>query len=199
MSSVKVSGSATGTANFTIIAPSGTSTDRTLTLPDEAGTVLTSASDITSQARTGVPVFSAYAQNTDQVISNDTWTKVQLPSEDVDSNGTFNTTTYTWTPDVAGWYLVSAKLKYKHGSNGSTAAISVRKNGSYYSIESINLTSNYFISGAISIAPILVHMNGTTDYLDLYALLVGSGTLYLSDDANYWGNSFMNGFLVRAD
>lgn len=37
MSSVKIQGSATGTANFTIAVPDGTSTDRTINLPDAAG------------------------------------------------------------------------------------------------------------------------------------------------------------------
>jgi hypothetical protein len=37
MSSVKIQGSATGTANFTIAVPDGTSTDRTIELPDAAG------------------------------------------------------------------------------------------------------------------------------------------------------------------
>ena len=45
MSRVKIEGNASGTGTFTIAAPNS-STDRTLTLPDEAGTVLTSASDI---------------------------------------------------------------------------------------------------------------------------------------------------------
>lgn len=41
MSSVKIQGSATGTANFTIAVPDGTSTDRTINLADEAGTFVT--------------------------------------------------------------------------------------------------------------------------------------------------------------
>ena len=45
MSNVAIKGGATGTATYTIEAPTG-NTDRTLVLPDEAGTVLTSASDI---------------------------------------------------------------------------------------------------------------------------------------------------------
>ena len=52
MAKVKISGSATGTATYTIQSPSG-NTDRTLTLPDEAGTVLTSASDVAASALTG--------------------------------------------------------------------------------------------------------------------------------------------------
>ena len=42
MSKIAISGNASGTATYTIASPAG-STDRVLTLPDEAGTVLTSA------------------------------------------------------------------------------------------------------------------------------------------------------------
>ena len=51
MSKVAIQGNASGTGTFTIAAPNS-NTDRTLTLPDEAGTVLTSASDIESQVKT---------------------------------------------------------------------------------------------------------------------------------------------------
>ena len=52
MSKVKISGNASGTGTFTIAAPNS-NTDRTFNLPDEAGTVLTSASDIPSDNLTG--------------------------------------------------------------------------------------------------------------------------------------------------
>ena len=42
MSKVVIQGNASGTGNFTIAAPNS-NTDRTLTLPDEAGTVITTA------------------------------------------------------------------------------------------------------------------------------------------------------------
>ena len=45
MSNIAIKGATTGTGTFTIESPA-TNTDRTLTLPDEAGTVLTSASSI---------------------------------------------------------------------------------------------------------------------------------------------------------
>jgi hypothetical protein len=45
MSKVKIEGNASGTGTFTIAAPNS-NTDRTFNLPDEAGTVLTSASDV---------------------------------------------------------------------------------------------------------------------------------------------------------
>jgi hypothetical protein len=52
MSKIALTPSATGTGVFTISSPA-TNTDRTLTLPDEAGTVLTSASSLASANLTG--------------------------------------------------------------------------------------------------------------------------------------------------
>ena len=52
MSKIAISPGATGNAVFTIQAPS-TETSRTLTLPDEAGTVLTSASTVAASQITG--------------------------------------------------------------------------------------------------------------------------------------------------
>ena len=45
MSNVKIQGNASGTGSLTIAAPN-TNTDRTLTLPDNSGTVLTSSSNL---------------------------------------------------------------------------------------------------------------------------------------------------------
>ena len=53
MSKVAIQGNASGTGTFTIAAPNS-NTDRTLTLPDEAGTVLTSVSSIPASSITGL-------------------------------------------------------------------------------------------------------------------------------------------------
>jgi hypothetical protein len=52
VSNIAIKGADTGTGVFTLESPA-TNTDRTLVLPDEAGTVLTNASDLTGV--TGVP------------------------------------------------------------------------------------------------------------------------------------------------
>ena len=52
MSKVAITGNASGTGVFTLAAPNSNS-DRTLTLPDEAGTVLTSASTVAASQITG--------------------------------------------------------------------------------------------------------------------------------------------------
>mgnify|MGYP003634434735 CR=1 FL=1 len=58
MSKIALTPNASGTGVFTISSPA-TSTDRTLTLPDEAGTVLTSVSSLASANLTGsLPAIS---------------------------------------------------------------------------------------------------------------------------------------------
>ena len=61
MSRVVIQGDASGTGDFTIAAPNS-NTDRTLTLPDEAGTVLTTA---------GVPSSAMPAGSVLQVVSTE--------------------------------------------------------------------------------------------------------------------------------
>ena len=67
MSKIALSGNASGTGTFTLAAPNSNS-DRTLNLPDEAGTVLTSASTVASSQITGAlnatgsaPIYAARA------------------------------------------------------------------------------------------------------------------------------------------
>ena len=52
MSNIAIQGAATGTGVFTLESPA-TNTDRTLVLPDEAGTVLTSSSSLSAGNLTG--------------------------------------------------------------------------------------------------------------------------------------------------
>jgi hypothetical protein len=74
MSKVVITGNASGTGDFTIAAPNS-NTDRTLTLPDEAGTVLTTA---------GVPSSAMPAGSVLQVI------QIQSNTQE-----TFTSSTYT--------------------------------------------------------------------------------------------------------
>jgi hypothetical protein len=72
MSKIALTPSATGTGVFTIASPA-TSTDRTLTLPDEAGTVLTSASTANFPAGSVLQVVSylTATQGTQTITTTD--------------------------------------------------------------------------------------------------------------------------------
>jgi hypothetical protein len=70
MSKISIAGAATGTATFTIESPA-TSTNRTLTLPDNTGTILTNAT-----AGTVLQVIQAVQTNALILNNNNTYTDV---------------------------------------------------------------------------------------------------------------------------
>ena len=71
MSKISIQGAATGTGVFTISSPA-TNTDRTLTLPDEAGTVLTSASTANFPAGSVLQVVQTVKTDTFSTTVQDT-------------------------------------------------------------------------------------------------------------------------------
>ena len=165
MSLVKIQGNASGTGIFTVAAPNS-NTDRTLTLPDNTGTLLSSASTF---AATG-PAFSAYP-NANQTVTSSTFTKIALNTELFDTNNCFDSTTnYRFTPTVAGYYQVNASMGFT--GTVSRVIIDIYKNGSeYLRGTDIVVTGNNVSTSS------LVYCNGTTDYLEAFVFITGSGTL----------------------
>jgi hypothetical protein len=163
MSKVAIQGNASGTGTFTIAAPNS-NTDRTLTLPDEAGTVLTSASDITSQAMNG-PAFKAKTTNYSQSLSAGVWTVLEYKEETFDTDGCYNTSTYAFTPTTEGYYQVNAHIQFEDGA--TQYGIAVEKNGTRVSELAYDGTTNItYPSMHISD---LVYLNGSTDYIKIVA------------------------------
>ena len=183
MSKVSISGNASGTGVFTIQAPSS-NTDRVLSLPDEAGTVLTSASNV---AQKGVPAFSAY-QSSSQTLSSATWTKIQLQAEEFDTANCFDSTTnYRFTPTVAGYYQVSGSVRV--GDFRTNVIASLFKNGSNFK----NIGSDIANDSAQSSGSALIYCNGTTDYVELYAWISSGQSLVTGSTYTYF-----QGVMVRA-
>ena len=183
MSKIALTPSATGTGTFTISSPA-TNTNRTLTLPDEAGTVLTSASSITQNAG---PAFSASA-NVTQSISGSTWTKVNFAYEVFDTNSNFSASRFT--PTIAGYYQLNASVYY--ASSPSGVAICVFHTNGNAAMEvgrNVAAGSGSFSGGHLSYA------NGSTDYFEIYFYSVGANTL--NDGTNTYLVGF-SGSLVRA-
>ena len=86
MSNIAIQGAATGTGVFTLASPA-TNTDRTLTLPDEAGTVLTSAGSLPAGNLTGsVPASAMPAGSVLQVVTGEL-----IPSNASTSSTSFQT------------------------------------------------------------------------------------------------------------
>ena len=82
MSKIAVSSNPSGTGTFTIASPA-TNTDRTLTLPDEAGTVLTSGTDVAnfpSGFANGITSADIWRLTTDRT-SNGTLATLEQPDD----------------------------------------------------------------------------------------------------------------------
>jgi hypothetical protein len=190
MSRVVIQGDASGTGNFTIAAPNS-NTDRTLTLPDEAGTVLTTA---TAGVPVNGPAFRAY-RGTDQSISNNTATKVQLNTENFDTANCFDSTTnYRFTPTVAGYYQFSAVLNLG-GTSITNAQAQIYKNGasaSQFVFYAPSETTQYQINATLSD---LIYMNGSTDYVELYGYISASSSNIFGGGTT---QAFLSGYLARS-
>jgi len=119
MSKVAITGNASGTATFTLAAPA-TNSDRTLNLPDSAGTLATAESTLTQFNASGsAPVYAARAW----VNFNGTGTVAIRASGNVSSitdNGTGDYTVNFTTamPDANYAAVVSSNT----GTNGGSPA-----------------------------------------------------------------------------
>lgn len=129
------------------------------------------------------PAFYATKAAGGQTVSSNVQTKITVTTEVFDTASCYDTSNSRFTPTVAGYYQINYAI-YGGGTTNTQAAISaLYKNGAIYG--SINISGTYLYvpaaySDASSAGSALVYMNGTSDYLELYGLILGSGTLSIS-------------------
>jgi hypothetical protein len=138
------------------------------------------------------PAFSAY-QSSAQSIAHNTFTKVQFQTENFDTNSNFdNSTNYRFTPTVAGYYYVSELVCFNSLTANSFSQI--LKNGSSVA-NSPNGIPWAGISNSQTSASVLVYMNGSTDYLEVWAYQASGGSLNLLAQTNL---TAFSAFLARS-
>jgi hypothetical protein len=175
------------------LVPTNTASDFTVTVPAATGTMLTTASTaVVTQAMLSTnvagngPAFSAYINST-QAFTAGVWTKVQLNAEEWDTNSNFDSTTnYRFTPTVAGYYQINCEAASISSTYSNANQVGIYKNGTQYK------TAYLSTYGAPTLAT-MVYLNGSTDYVELYANLGTSQNLIASS-----ATTFMSGFLARA-
>jgi len=168
MSRVVIQGDASGTGNFTIAAPNS-NTDRTLTLPDVSGTLVTGddiaingiTSDYTSGTALNIdssgrvtmpyqPMLSA-SRTTNFGSNNASQTLINYDTAQVNVGNHYNTTSGLFTCPVNGNYRVTAfGMNVGATVNGAFVynAVSVRKNNSQIAATAYNYGDGYVhISG----------------------------------------------------
>ena len=160
------------------------STNLALVTPTITGATITVAS-------TAAPAFNVY--NTGgQTLTHNVATKLTLNTKEYDTNTNFDTTTnYRFTPTVAGYYFISAFWALSGTMTGFCATY-IYKNGSVYkSLGTTNVSANYTAGFGSS----LVYLNGSTDYIEIYATQ-GSGISQTVVAGNQY--AWATGFLARS-
>jgi hypothetical protein len=184
MAALIPSASATGSGTMTLAGPS-TNSNQTITIPDATGTMMVSGN---------MPAFRAYLSS-NQTVTLNTSTKVQLNTENFDTANCFDSTTnYRFTPNVAGYYQFSAVLALS-GTSITNGQAQIYKNGT---------TSSEFIFYSPSASTLnqinatltnLIYMNGSTDYVELYGYISATGTLTFNGGER---QAYLAGYLARS-
>ena len=138
-----------GTSGETFTVPSGV-------------TVNMSSATQTGVGGANTPAFFAF-MSANQTVANSTATKIQINTEVVDSDGKFDTSTYRFTPTVAGYYIIGGYFRLDSATDDAYATIYIYKNGSGYYKD---------VEGKFEV--LTKHINqvvylDTDDYVELYA------------------------------
>ena len=117
---------------------------------------------ITGAGGVMTPVFRAY-QSGAQNISSDTTTVLNIDTENFDTDGAFNTSTYRFQPTVSGKYFLYANQGFDNLNNYDTNfVLYIRKNGSSIAVGKGNANHQ-----DIRFTSTVESLNGSTDYVDI--------------------------------
>jgi hypothetical protein len=110
------------------------------------------------------PAFSAYKSD-NQTIANNTLTKVLFETEDFDTNSDFASSTFT--PTVAGYYVLSAMVILGSGSF-SRLHLHIYKNGSTHRRIINQEATSAILDDWSGHGSLLVYANGSSDYFEVW-------------------------------
>jgi hypothetical protein len=150
MSSVTIAGDTSGSILLQAPAVSGSTT---INIAAQSGTL-----------NVGGPAFQARISGGNQGVSSGVATKVTFNSEIFDTNSNYNPSTYRFTPTVAGYYQINAFISWA-GTASTQGNIFIYVNGSSYA-QTLTPGSGYGYNNSLST---IVPLNGSTDYVEVYA------------------------------
>lgn len=137
------------------------------------------------------PAFSAYRSGANQSITSSVITKIQFNTEEFDTNNCYDTSNYRFTPNVAGYYLITLSTFWDTISSATYYSSLIYKNGNSSKV-------SQFLSGSITsqnqcLVTAIIYLNGSSDYIEGYAYHNGTGTIASSQSF-----SFFQASLVRS-
>jgi len=143
------------------------------------------------------PAFFVYSSNSNQAMSMSTWTRANLDTEIFDTNNNF--ASYRFTPTVAGYYQINGCVYLSNTTNYATQMqCAIFKNGTLFIMAGFNFSSSgSLVNDAKCVANGVIYLNGSTDYVELYAYeTAGGGTPGIVGGDTY--KTYMSGALIRS-
>jgi hypothetical protein len=158
----------------------------------DATTFLRGDNTFASAGGTNTPAFEAYLGTT-QTITSGATVKLQLNTERFDTDSYYdNVTNYRFTPLVAGKYFVYAKANAASSTQQlQRIYFSIRKNSGDIYFSDLMMPDADKIRYVTENLSLTIEMNGTTDYLETFCYLLGSGTLTINA-----GNAHMGAYKI---
>jgi hypothetical protein len=136
--------------------------------------------------------FSA-TKSVDQTgILNSIETKITFPIEEFDTNNNYDPTTSKFTPTISGKYLVTASVSFSFSNSNAAQRTNIYKNGALVKSSWGSHAGDWNSSECTAI----IDMNGTTDYLEVYASQNSGSTQ--SVFGSYPQNNFFQAQLLSA-
>jgi hypothetical protein len=160
----------------------------TITTSSGSGTITIPNTVTVAGAMANTPAFEAYLSS-DQTISDDTWTKVNIDSEVYDTNPSFASNKFT--PGVAGKYFIYASvlIETTGGHEYNLGQTGLYKNGSLFRTNRLDPESASVIAANVPIQAVVTAND--TDYFELYAYMdrTSGGTINIktSTQSTYFG------------
>jgi hypothetical protein len=161
--------------------------NRTLVIPALDAAPATQAFPQTEQGLTNYPVLRVH-QSANLTITG-SFNKVPFDTTDFDTASWWDGTNHRYTPQQAGYYRVTASGGVQVGVGGLTSvtafAVAIFKNGA--EAARAHWAAPASASNALEVINCndIVHCNGSTDFIEMDAALVGAGTLSLAGSATY--------------
>ena len=182
------------TSGTTVVLNLGCNADDTVVIrvfgnTTVAGVYTQAQSDAKYMVNNG-PSFSAYNSVAISMTGSGGWTKMALQTKEWDTASCYdNATNYRFTPNVAGYYQVSGGITPQ---GDCYAWVAVYKNGSLwkYIFDSYNASASG-TNVRKAFGSCMVYLNGTTDYIELYATIGSSENIQGANNALTYFQAFL--------
>ena len=171
------------TTNIEPIADNGTvtlgSSGDTFTVP--SGVTITNNGTQTGFGGTNTPAFLAYLGSSQSIGTSQT--KVNMNTEVYDTNGKYDTSTYRFTPTVAGKYFVFVQYRIESPGTNDSQVIKLFENGGEVVKGEVNSATNRDHTVQLSTVRVL----DDNDYLEVYSYNSNTKTLNPGQGNTFWG------------